>query len=102
MRVLPRPLITLGLAVAYLAIVGVTWAVVGLDYDEVGDSTSTVVEGIVIPILLGAVLVAVVTSYLGWWRPAVHETMRAPRWLWVVPVLMFLPGLGTAGAHATA
>ena len=53
MRVQPRPLITLGLAVVYMAIVGIVWAIVGLNYDEVGDSTSTVVKGIVIPIVLG-------------------------------------------------
>ena len=69
MRVQPRPLITLGIAVVYMAIVGITWAVVGLNYDEVGDSTSTVVKGIVIPIVLGGVFLAGVTSYLGWWRP---------------------------------
>lgn len=94
MRVRPRPLITLGLAVVYLAIVGITWAIVGMNYDEVGDSTSTVVKGIVIPIVLGAIFLAVATSYLGWWGPAIHETMRAPKWVWVVPVLMALPGVG--------
>ena len=95
MRVQPRPLITLGIAVVYMAIVGITWAVVGLNYDEVGDSTSTVVKGIVIPIALGGVFLAGVTSYLGWWGPAIHEAMRAPKWVWAVPVLMFLPGLGS-------
>ena len=94
MRVQPRPLITLGLAVVYMAIVGIVWAVVGLNYDEVGDSTSTVVKGIVIPVVLGAIFLAVATSYLGWWGPSITETMRAPKWLWAVPVLMFLPGLG--------
>jgi membrane protease YdiL (CAAX protease family) len=94
MRVQPRPLITLGIAVVYMAIVGITWAVVGMNYDEVGDSTSTVVKGVVIPVVLGAIFLAVVTSYLGWWGPAITETMGAPKWLWAVPVLMFLPGLG--------
>ena len=95
MRVQPRPLITLGLAVIYMAIVGIVWAIVGLNYDEVGDSTSTVVKGIVIPIVLGAIFLAVATSYLGWWGPSITETMRAPKWLWAVPVLMALPGLGS-------
>ena len=92
MRVQPRPLITLGLAVVYMAIVGITWAIVGLNYDQVGDSTSTVVKGIVIPVLLGAIFLAIATSYLGWWGPAIHESMRAPKWLWAVPVLMAMPG----------
>lgn len=94
MRVQPRPLITVSLAIGYTAIVATTWAVVGLDYDEVGDTTSTVIMGIVVPVALGAVFLAAATSWLGWWGPAIHEKLRAPKWLWAVPVLMFLPGLG--------
>jgi uncharacterized protein len=94
MRVAPRPLITVGVALGYMAIVGVTWSVVGLDYDEVGSSTTTVVEGIVVPVAIGAVFLAAVTSFLGWWGPALREDMRAPKWLWAVPVLMSLPGVG--------
>lgn len=96
MRVTPRPVITAGIALGYMAIVAVTWMVLGLDYDEVGSSTTTVVEGIVVPVALGAVFLAGVTTFLGWWGPALHEDMRAPRWLWAVPVLMVLPGLGFA------
>jgi len=25
-----------------------------------------------------------VTSQLGWWGPAIHEAMRAPKWVWAV------------------
>ena len=95
MRVPPRPLITVGLAVGYVAIVAVTWVVVGLDYDTVGDSTSNIVKGIVLPVALASASTAATTSYLGWWGPAIHEGLGAPRWLWCVPVLMFLPGLGS-------
>lgn len=95
MRVEPRPLISVGLAVGYMAIVAITWVIVGLDYDTVGDSTSHIVEGIVLPVALASAFTAAVTSYLGWWGPAIHEELGAPRWLWVVPLLMFLPGLGS-------
>lgn len=95
MRVQPRPLITVGLAVGYMAIVAVTWVIVGTDYDTVGDSTSNIVKGIVLPVALASVFTAAVTSYLGWWGPAIREEMGAPRWLWAVPLLMFLPGLGS-------
>lgn len=95
MRVQPRPLITVGFAIGYMAIVASVWAVVGLDYDAVGDSTSNLVKGIAVPVALGAAFLAIVTSYLGWWRPAIQEKRRAPMWLWAVPVLMSLPGLGT-------
>lgn len=94
MRVRPRPLIAVALALAYLAVVALAWTVLEVDYDRVGDSTSTVVRGIVVPVALASLLVAAVTSYLGWWGPALREHHRAPRWLWAVPVLMVLPGLG--------
>ena len=94
MRVEPRPLVTVGLAVGYVAIVAITWVIVGLDYDTVGDSTSNIVQGIVLPVALASAFTAAVTSYLGWWGPAIHEELGAPRWLWAVPLLMFLPGLG--------
>ncbi|MGZ5367540.1 MAG: CPBP family intramembrane glutamic endopeptidase [Aeromicrobium sp.] len=95
MRVQPRPLISVGLTIGYMAIVAITWAVVGLDYDEVGDTTSNIIKGIVVPVALGAVFLAAATSYLGWWGPAIHEKLRAPKWLWAVPVLMAVPGLGS-------
>lgn len=95
MRVEPRPLITVGLAVGYMAIVALTWVIVGLDYDTVGDSTSNIVKGIVLPVALASAFTAAVTTYLGWWGPAIHEELRAPRWLWAVPLLMLLPGLGS-------
>lgn len=94
MRVAPRPLVTVGIGLGYMAIVAATWSFLGFEYDEVGSSTTTVVEGIVVPVAIGAVFLAAATSYLGWWGPALHEDMRAPKWLWAVPVFMFLPGLG--------
>ena len=94
MRVQPRPLVTVVLAIVFMAILGTTWAAVGLDYDEVGDTTSNILEGMVLPVALGAVFLAAATTWLGWWGPAIHEKLRAPKWLWAVPVLMFLPGLG--------
>lgn len=95
MRVKPSPLITVGLAIGYMAIVAVTWIVLGLDYDTVGDSTGNVLKGIVVPVGLASVFLAGATSYLGWWKPAIREQMRAPKWLWAVPVLMLLPGVGS-------
>ena len=95
MRVKPSPLITVGLAIGYMTIVAITWIVVGLDYNTVGGSTANVLKGIVVPVALASVFMAGATSYLGWWKPAIHEEMRAPKWLWAVPVLMLLPGLGS-------
>jgi membrane protease YdiL (CAAX protease family) len=95
MRVKPSPTVTVALAIGYMAIVAVTWLVVGTDYEAVGDSTANVLKGIVLPVGLASVFMAGATSYLGWWRPAIHEELRAPTWLWAVPVLMLVPGVGS-------
>ena len=103
MRVQPRPLITVGVALGYLAIVTITWVALDIDYNTVGDSTGNVVKGIVVPVALASLFLAAVTSYLGWWGPAIHEEMRVPTWLWAVPVLMVLPGLGSLlGGYGSA
>lgn len=46
-------------------------------------SRDTVVRGIVVQIGLGAVLLAVATTWLGWWEPVLVEEPRSgPRGRW--------------------
>ena len=81
MRVKPTPLISIALLLIYMAVVAAIWAVNGVDYDTVADSSDTVLKGIVIPIGVGAVFLAVAATWLGWWRPAmVEESKVGPRW----------------------
>lgn len=94
MRIQPRPVITLGLAVGYMGIISLVWALTDFDYETFGDSTSGVLTGVVVPVALGGLFLAGATTALGWWRPALREERRAPRWLWLAPALMVLPGLG--------
>ena len=94
MRVRPRPLVSWALFVAYVALVSAIWAVNGLDYDTVAESSDTIVKGIVIPIGVGAVFLALVTTWLGWWRPAMVEDNKAgPRWALLIPVLLLVTAL---------
>ncbi|MFK5636076.1 MULTISPECIES: CPBP family intramembrane glutamic endopeptidase [unclassified Ornithinimicrobium] len=96
-RVQPRWYIGVAVFVAYLAIVSVIWAVVGFDYDSVAESTENVRNGIVVPIGVGAVFLAGVTTYLGWWGPVMREVPRtAPRWTLLVPVGILLIALAMA------
>lgn len=94
MRVQPRPAIAVGVALVYLALVGGLWAVLGVSYEAIGDTTGSLVRGIVVPVGVAVLFLVAVTTYLGWWRPALVEERRAPRWLWLVPVLFVLPGVG--------
>lgn len=108
MRVKPTPVISVALLLLYVALVAAIWAVNGVDYETVADSSDTVLKGIVIPVGVGAVFLAVAASWLNWWRPAmVEETRSGPRWGLVVPALlivMALSGVVTIdfGAASTA
>jgi membrane protease YdiL (CAAX protease family) len=94
MRIKPTPLISIALLLIYMAVVAAIWAVNGVDYETVAESSDTVVKGIVIPVGVGAAFLAVAATWLGWWRPAmVEETKVGPRWALVVPGLLLVIGL---------
>lgn len=99
MRINARPVIAIALFVIYGALVSAVWAINGVDYDTVADTSDTVIKGIIIPIGLGAVFLAVAATWLGWWRPAMAEEHKAgPRWAILVPVLLMVTALlGTVG-----
>ena len=95
MRVKPNWVITILLTVIYMAIVGAVWAINDVDYNTVGDTTDNIVAGIIVPIGLGAIFLAVAASVLGWWRPALREVPRVgPRWLLLVPAIYGVAALG--------
>lgn len=96
MRVSPRASIAVLVAVVYLALVCAVWVVTGTDYTTIGSTVGTTVAGIVVPVGLGAVFLAAVTTYLGWWRPVLYEQPRVgPRWLLVVPILFVVIAIGS-------
>ncbi|MGZ4632430.1 MAG: CPBP family intramembrane glutamic endopeptidase [Actinomycetes bacterium] len=89
MRITPRPAAAVVVFVAYCALVAAVWAVNDVDYGTVADSSGNVVRGIVVPIGLGALLLVIVTTWLGWWRPAMLEEHRAGlRWAMLIPALL--------------
>jgi membrane protease YdiL (CAAX protease family) len=94
MRIAPEPLIGVIAVVVYAAVMAGTWWVLGMDYDTVGDSTGNIIKGIVAAVGLAVLVLIGLTSWLGWWRPAMREERRvAPRWTLVVPVVMLVIAL---------
>ncbi len=81
-------LVAVGIFLAYMVLVGVIWQVTGTRYDALVDSRGHVLRGIVLPIGLGGLLLAIATSWLGWWNSALFEASRSgPPWALVVPAL---------------
>ncbi len=89
MRIRPSALTAIAAILGYLVVVFVVWAATGLEYDEVGDTVGNVKKGIVLAVGLGAVYLVVVTSVLGWWKPAIHEPRKVGSgWMWLIPGLL--------------
>ena len=84
-----RPRIWLGLLafVAYLAVFYGIWIVNGVDYARIGESEETLLKWYVAPLSGGLVVLLVVISAFGWWRPSLR-TRRLPRAAAVLPVAM--------------
>ena len=86
MRIKPSPLVALAVIAGYLVVVFSVWVGFGLDYDDIGDTLETVQRGIVLAIGLGTAYLVVVTTVLGWWKPAIDEPRRVGGgWMWIVP-----------------
>ena len=95
MRVKPSALSSIVAILGYMVVVFSVWAAVGMEYDEVGDTVENVREGIVLAVALGAVYLVIVTTVLGWWKPAIREPRRVgSRWMWTIPVLLLLGAVG--------
>ena len=82
----------IGLAIyaGYVAVVFAVQLLSGVPYDELGDSGANLFFGAGLSLIIGAVLLAVTTSILGWWRPALFDTHHGPRWTLIAPALMAL------------
>jgi len=97
MRITPRPswawIVGIGYAILFL----VLEMIMGIDYDSIAASTGNILKGMVVPLAVGTVVLAVLTTVLGWWRPVLRELPdgppRPPRWLLAVPILIFIATL---------
>jgi membrane protease YdiL (CAAX protease family) len=91
MRIKPSALIAIAAIVGYLAVVFAVWVATGIEYDEVGDTVENVQKSVVLAVGLGAVYLIVVTSALGWWKPAMREPRKVGGgWMWLIPILLLV------------
>lgn len=90
-RLIVRPRVRIGLAIyfGYIAVVFVVQSITGIPYTELGDSGANLFWCAGLSLIVGAILLAITTSLLGWWRPALREQHRATRrWPIIAPCLM--------------
>jgi len=91
MRIIPRVWIGLAIFLGYCAVIVIVTKLGGVPFPEIGKSAETTLKGAVLPLGVAAVLLAITTSTLGWWRPALFERRRSHhRWPIIAPVIMFL------------
>lgn len=91
MRIAPRPVVSVLALVAYAATMALLWVLTGTQYDTIPDSTANLLRGVVLTVGAAALVMAVLTTWLGWWRPAIREErVVAPKWTLVVPVIFAL------------
>lgn len=91
LRVRPRVWIGFAIWLAYIVIVFGVQTATGIPYDEWGDSGQNLFLGGGLSLIIATILLAITTSLLGWWRPALFETARSHhRWPIFVPLLVAL------------
>lgn len=86
-----RPRIWIGLLIwlAYLAVVLAIQSASGIPYDAWGENAGNLFFGGGISLIVATVLLAITTTLLGWWRPALFERARSRhRWPIFVPILI--------------
>jgi uncharacterized protein len=99
MHVRPNAGIAAGIAIVYMAIVTLLWWATGLDYTKVAQSPTTLFLGVVLPVGVASIFLAVAATVLGWWRPALFEKKSGHGWMWLAPVLMLLAPLALIGSR---
>jgi hypothetical protein len=88
MRVQPSIKFGVALAVGYMALFGVLVKMSGVGYDDLTASADNALKGLVIPMTVVTVVLLVVTSVFGWWKPVLRDEKRATGWVIVVPIVL--------------
>lgn len=95
MRVKPRAWIAVAVIVIYALVMGAVWKLTRTNYETVGDTAGNAFTGIVVTVGVASLFIVLATTYLGWWQPALRETPTGPRWLLILPIVVFLTSVGT-------
>jgi len=88
-RITPRVRWGIVAYLVYLAVFYGVWIANRIDYTHIGDNAETLWKWYVAPTLAGAVVISIIVSVYGWWRPALFDDRkRMPAWVWVFPAVL--------------
>lgn len=71
----PSTAVSIVLFAIYIAIIFAFWSAKDFKYDEVSDTLDNVKNGVVFPVGVGALFLALAATVLGWWGPAIKEPL---------------------------
>ncbi|WP_339316071.1 CPBP family intramembrane glutamic endopeptidase [Paenibacillus sp. FSL R10-2734] len=86
LRVTPKVWIGLLITVGYLCIILPIQKLSGIPYQDFGASADNLYRSAVMSMAAGAVALIIVTSLLGWWRPALYDSSQQ-RWTYKWPII---------------
>ncbi len=90
-RVRPRVWIGFAIWVGYVILVFVMGRLSGVPYTDLGKNGANLFLGGGLSLIVGTILLAITTSLLGWWRPALFDRQRAKHaWPIIAPAVMAL------------
>ncbi|WJL96947.1 type II CAAX endopeptidase family protein [Microbacterium sp. ET2] len=88
-RVQPRVWIGVAIFLGYVAVVFTVQALSGIPYTELDASGANLFFGAGLSLVISAILLAITTTLLGWWRPALFDRHRAGhKWPIIAPAIM--------------
>lgn len=89
LRVQPKVWIGFTIWVGYALLMFAFQQFSNVPYTALGESGSNLFWGVGFSLVVGTVLLAITTTLLGWWRPALFDSaVSAHRWPIIAPILM--------------
>lgn len=88
LKVRPRIWIGIAIYIGYVVVVFAVQRLSGVPYTDLAESGSNLFFGAGLSLIISAVLLAITTTLLGWWRPALFDRQRSVRWPIIAPILL--------------
>ena len=83
-RIVPRTWLGWVIGLVYAPIFISVMIASGVEYDEFTESAANLRDAAVVPLVAMVVLLLIVITVLGWWRPVLKDDLGAPRiWRWI-------------------